>query len=57
MNFSPHGMTTLLVLQLLNLVGLFGQGTFLQAQQNISSVLMFAEAFATLKDSASAIIV
>ncbi len=37
-------MTTLLVLQLLNLVGLLGQGTLLHAQQNMSSVLMFAQA-------------
>ncbi len=48
-------MTALLVLQLLNLVGLLGQGTFLHAQQNISSVLMLAEAFASLRDLASVI--
>ena len=44
MHFSPHGVAALLILQLLNLVGLLGQGTFLHAQQNMSSVLMFAQA-------------
>lgn len=38
-HFSPHSVTALLVLQLLNLVGLLGQGTFLHAQQSISSIL------------------